>query len=397
LNSNSNLKLKPFPFVACFLFACTPASDPDAGALLAKPGQPLPGLDSAQLARFAAGQAIFHQEFTPEQGLGPLFNQRRCSSCHDLPTVGGSGVEPVTKATRFDGNACDLLTDEGGDVIQHRSTPALEKLGVMRERVPPRATAIVTLFAPPLYGAGLIETIPEETIIARADSADANGDGISGRVGRTPDGRIGRFGRKAEFNNLADFVAAAAVLELGLTSSTHPAEESINGSPSPPQADLASDPELDDVSIFLLVDYIRMLALPARDSFPNAVRDTLNRGERVFHDIACTNCHVPVTRTGPSGIAALSGKTVRLYSDFLLHDLGPMLPGSCRLAASPSEFRTAPLAGLRLRPLLLESGNRAGIEEAIRLHAGEAERSKQSFAMLPEESRRALLRWLYSL
>ncbi|NNM32717.1 MAG: hypothetical protein HKO53_06605, partial [Gemmatimonadetes bacterium] len=86
--------------VLCGLSACAGESVP--GPLVeAAPGEPLPGLTSVELGQFSSGKALFGRPFTPEEGLGPLFNQERCVSCHDLPSSGGHGAEPVTKVTHF--------------------------------------------------------------------------------------------------------------------------------------------------------------------------------------------------------------------------------------------------------------------------------------------------------
>jgi CxxC motif-containing protein (DUF1111 family) len=362
-------------------------------------GAPLPGLDSTWLARFAEGQALFHTEFTPEQGLGPLFNQRRCSSCHDLPRLGGMGEEPITKATRFEPpSRCDLLVAEGGDNIQQRATPPLRELGVEFEDVPASATAVAAVVPPPLYGLGLLEAIPESDLLAREDPDDEDGDGISGRAGRTEAGRIARFGRKAEFATLYDFIEGAIRFEIGLTTPAHPVEESLNGRPVPPASDPVPEPEASEEMLASLTDFVRLLAPPERDApAADTARAVIRQGERAFGESGCDRCHVPAMRTGPAAVRVMAGKTLRLYSDLLLHDLGAGLATVCGFAAAPSEFRTAPLMGLRLRHKYLHDGRARSIEQAIRLHGGEAERARDAFERLPVEGQHAMIRFLLSL
>ena len=105
------------------------------------PGEPLAGLSQEELGRFLLGRALFERLTTPDEGLGPLFNEERCSACHGEPASGGSGPALVLKATRYEDGQCDLLVDEGGDNIQQRATPLLQARGTAREKVPARATA----------------------------------------------------------------------------------------------------------------------------------------------------------------------------------------------------------------------------------------------------------------
>ena len=126
----------------------------------------MPGLNPEEAEQFILGQTLFNRAFTPEEGLGPLFNQARCSSCHDLPTSGGHGAEPVTKASHFDElTGCNLLREEGGDLLQASVVPALRAAGVLPERIPVSATAVTELRAPSLYGIGLVEVIDDDDIL----------------------------------------------------------------------------------------------------------------------------------------------------------------------------------------------------------------------------------------
>lgn len=376
-----------------FCVACESGSE----SVRRQPGQPLPGLTEEEMGRFLLGKAVFDRLTTPEEGLGPLFNQDRCSSCHDLPSSGGMGAESVTKATRWENGTCDLLVHEGGDNIQSHATPLLQAHGIMREAYPPSATARVEVTPPKLYGSGLVEAIPDEVVLAREDPDDADGDGISGRAGRTPDGRLGRFGRKLEHPTVFDFIEGALRAELGLTTPMHPEEETINGVPIPPETDPMPDPEIDERGVNLLTDYVRFLAPSVREELSPAARDTVERGERVFADVGCGSCHVPSMRTGPNAVAAWDRKTVELYSDMLLHDMGPALADVCGPDASPSEYRTARLMGLRFHDTYLHNGRAVSLRQAVMLHGGEASAVRDRFSRLPVADQTALLRFLASL
>ncbi|MCZ6917544.1 MAG: hypothetical protein O7I93_12265, partial [Gemmatimonadetes bacterium] len=196
-------------------------------AVRGEPGTHLPGLSDAQATEFFAGQALFNKVFTPEEGLGPLFNENQCSACHTDPAIGGvGGFERVIKATRFEGpGQCDYLSREGGENVRKKATPLLQAHGVLKEEMPPSATERGLFITPPLFGLGLVEAIADETILTAEDPDDANGDGISGRAGRTPDGGLGRFSKKAELATILDFVEGALRFEMGLTTPLHTEEE----------------------------------------------------------------------------------------------------------------------------------------------------------------------------
>jgi len=362
------------------ILACTG----DAAAT-GEPGAPLPGLRDVDLARFRAGQALFDKVYTPPEGLGPTFNENQCSACHTRPASGGtSGFERVVKATRFTAPAaCDPLREDGGVNIRSQATPLLQARGVHGEAIPSRATAVGRFTPPFLFGLGLVEAIPDERILAAEDPDDRNHDGISGRAGRTPDGRVARFGRKAEFATVREFVETALRLEMGLTAGN--AVDAVNGKPAPRAIDPVPDPEVGRTSVDLLTAFVRLLAAPAALSpVTTAQRDTIAEGRRIFTALGCTGCHTPVLRTGMgSDIPALNNRAVPLYSDLLLHDMGPGLADVCGYTATPAELRTEPLMGVGRRDRLLHDGRTDDLREAILAHGGEAQRSRDAFARLP--------------
>jgi CxxC motif-containing protein (DUF1111 family) len=300
--------------------------------------------------------------------------------------------------THFDSvTGCDPLTEQGGPVRQERSTPLAQALGIFREEVAPSATERIREVPPLLYGLGLIEAIPEEQIEGLADPLDADGDGISGRVHRLPDGRMGRLTRKAEVATILEFAEKAFISDIGLTSARFPAEETLNGVPLPPESDPVPDPELDPEIVSAVADFVRFLAPPSPEEPSSAaIRDTLASGSRIFMEAGCASCHVPSLRTGEHEVAALNRKTVPLYSDLLLHDMGPDYRGVCAGDVPPTEFRTARLTGMRLRePYSLGSGE--GLEAMILSHGGEAQRARDAFERLNPEGRRLIMRFLRSL
>lgn len=396
--------LASFAFLAAACGRAAPRPDGAAelraaAAVAAAAGEPLPGLTPAQLADFRAGAALFDKIFSPEEGLGPLFNENQCSACHTDPAPGGTGEQRLRKATRFiPPNRCDTLTAAGGENVRTRATPLLVARGIHREAVPAAATEQARFTVPFLFGLGLAEAVPDSTLAAHADSADRDHDGVSGRVGKDSDGRIGRFGRKAEARSIPEFVSGALHFEMGLTSPLRPEEGTLDGRPFPQGSDPTPEPEIDQRRLDLLSAFVRFLAplrrAPARDAADAAV---VARGERIFHEIGCTACHTPVLRTGSSPVPALDHKAVALYSDLLLHDMGPALRSVCGRGSTPTEIRTAILMGVRYRRELLHDGRALGIPDAVAAHGGEATRARAAFQALPLQQRLALLRFLDTL
>ena len=362
-------------------------------------GTPLPGVTTYESEQFVLGQALFNRTFTPEEGLGPLFNQVSCSSCHDLPTSGGHGAEPVTKVSDFDERTgCNLLKEDGGDLLQASVVPALRTAGILPERIPVSATAVTELRAPALYGIGLVGAIEDEDILIKADPDDQDGDGISGRPGLGPDGSLGRFGNKAQHATLSEFIENAIRGEMGLTTPAHPVEEMPNGLPLPEGSDPVPDPEIETSDLTLLSAYIGFLAQPPRRTLDSPEDQAASEeGRQIFANIGCATCHTPTLVTGNHQSSALNRKRFRIYSDLLLHDMGPELASICAPGASPSEWRTTRLVGLYLRSEFLHDGRARSVRDAILMHGGEAESARYRFQDLTPELQQSVLLFLRTL
>jgi CxxC motif-containing protein (DUF1111 family) len=369
-----------------------------------EPGDPLPGLTRSERDQFVRGRAVFSREFTPETGLGPLFNSTSCGECHEEPKLGGVGDEVELHATAFltrsaapgpgGQAACDLLARFGGPVFQSQTTPALKAaLKIDEEPVPPEATGRAQRSTPELFGLGLLDAVPDDVILAYADPDDRDHDGISGRPNHSPDGRLGRFGRKAFVPTLREFTAGAFLIEQGITSPAQPVEETIGGRAIPPGVDPVPEPEITQEDLDLAVAFVRLLAPPS----PRRAGTAGRQGRRLFETIGCAACHAPRLKSGDDAVAALRHREIAAFTDLLLHDMGPELADICLGEASPAEFRTEPLMGLRLRTKFLHDGRATSIEEAILQHGGEGSGSRDRFKALPSGERAALLAFLQSL
>ena len=183
-----------------------------------------------------------------------------------------------------------------------------------------------------------------------------------------------------------------------MTTPFSPAEETINGTPVPPETDPAPDPEITAEDVEKATRFTRFLAPPPQQCFTNhGDRYLAWRGQKLFAQLKCAECHVPKMKTGPSAVKALNRKTVALYSDLLLHDMGPGLADICLGLAHPSEFRTEMLMGLRFREQFLHDGSAQTVQEAIERHSGEAQQSRDKFKALSEADKKALLKFLETI
>jgi len=363
-------------------------------AKVVKPGDPVPGLTREQRDRFARGKVVFDSAFTPAAGLGPLFNATGCGECHEDPAAGGRGDEIEIHATAFHAPTCDPLVQEGGPVVQQHTTPALKQaLGIDSEPFPPSATARAHRTSPVVFGRGLLDLVSDSVILSYADPDDRNHDGIRGRPGRSLDGRIGRFGRKAFVPSLHEFNAGAFPTETGVTDPEQPTEENVGGQPLPPGVDPVADPEITQDALDLADDFVRFLGAPT----PVKLGKDGRRGRELFSQIGCASCHIPTLRTGGSPVRALAHRDFPAYTDLLLHDMGPDLADICLGVATPSDFRTEPLLDLRDAKRFLHDGQATTLEQAIDLHGGEGSGARDRFKVLSAADRSAIIAFLKAL
>jgi CxxC motif-containing protein (DUF1111 family) len=187
---------------------------------------------------------------------------------------------------------------------------------------------------------------------------------------------------------------------MGITNRLLPTENAPNGNAqllarfdNVADPEDMTDPATGKAGIDMLTDFQRFLAPPA----PVALTVRGVAGKAQFETLGCALCHVPELKTGVSPVAALSQKTIALYSDLLLHDMGALGDGIAQAAAQPGEFRTPPLWGLRASAPYLHDGRAANVDAAIRAHDGEGRIARNRYVALPAARRAELLEFLNSL
>jgi CxxC motif-containing protein (DUF1111 family) len=423
-------------------------------AALAQPGPPQPplppngppgggaiqGVTASELAYFMEGAARFRevdsvsgtQPGAAGSGLGPRFNLNSCVGCHAQPGPGGSSprVNPqIAVATQFGAqNTIPAFIQQNGPVRVVRfqrnadGTPdgGVHDLFVISGRSdaagckiaqPDFATAVAqnnTSFRipTPLFGAGLVESIPDGTILANlaANSAVKTALGISGRVNRNGnDGTVTRYGWKAQNKSPLMFAGEAYNVEQGVTNEIFPTERDetpgcvFNAAPEDRTNLTATTTTAAMSDIVAFAEFMRYLAPPP----PPQLSASAQRGSQVFAQIGCILCHTQTLQTGNSGSAALSNKAVQLYSDLAIHNMGQGLnDGITQGLAQGGDWRTAPLWGLGTRLFFLHDGRASDIPTAIEAHAGagsEATKVINGYSALTAQQKQDLLNFLQSL
>ena len=364
-------------------------------------GGPLAGITPSEFTEFRLGLDDFTEVETAEEGLGPAFNGTSCAVCHSVPAIGGGGVILEVRAGYSDGRGEASALNEAGDTLIHMlSTPSHGCQAIIPDDV-----NVIARRAPiPLFGAGLVEAIPDEALLALEDPDDRNRDGVSGRAAIVVDvatggRRVGRFGWKAQHATLLAFGADAYRNEMGITNDLFPNEFAFGVSSAQmrlcdpiPDPEDRRDPATRRRGIDNFESFMKFLAPIGRARSDGASL----AGERTFAAIGCTNCHVPSLTTGPHANPLFHRRSVPLFSNLMLHDIGTG-DGIQQAAAAPSEIRTPALWGLRFRRPLLHDGSAATIAEAVTRHRGEADTARRGYERLTSEEREQLLAFLRSL
>ena len=414
-------------------------------------GLPARNLKREERRTFAVGNSFFRQNWVTapastdaRDGLGPTFNALSCSSCHTLDgrakppddpddpergllfrlsipgrgPHGGPMPDPLYGGQLQD-RAVLLVPQEGRMIVLYREEPGEFDDGEPYSLRAPSYQVGELVFgplhpevmispgvAPAVVGMGLLEAIPEETILALADPEDANNDGISGRPNmvwdiRRGDLALGRFGWKANQPTVEQQTAGAFLGDIGVTSGLFPQENCPGSQPDCASTPDGGSPEIPDERFAKVVFYTQTLAVPAmRDVADSQVA----QGAEVFVEAGCHLCHTPSYTTGEHPVTAVSHQAIYPYTDLLLHDMGPSLAdGRPDFEAGGREWRTPPLWGIGLvktvngHTIFLHDGRARNLAEAILWHGGEAAESRDAFKALTKQERDALIRFLESL
>ncbi|MEZ6195289.1 MAG: di-heme oxidoredictase family protein [Planctomycetota bacterium] len=407
----------PLALAAGLLTACT-GGGTESNVQVSTLGQAMDGITADQQAAFERGRALFSKRFGPSEGLGPLYNATSCESCHSTPVPGGSAKmyrNFYIAAVGFPGFQFALPGTPSVVVPAFGQTPhATSSFSTTARRSNLPTTifglpvAITQRNALPTFGVGLFETISDATILANADPDDLDGDGISGR-GNYFNGGLGRFGTKAQSNNLEQFTRGPLNNQMGITSnpfqgtgatvSLGEGRLQVGADPTAPLVDMdgVPDPEISEQDLSDLIAFARFLAPPRKKAFSAEA----TQGEQLFGQIGCTKCHIPALQ-GTDG-------PVEAYTDLLLHDMGPGLadgvhmPGtvpqasSISLGTTESEWRTQPLWGVSMSAPFLHDGRAETLDEAILLHGGEAQTIRDTYVGLSDAERAAIIAFLEAL
>ena len=407
---------------------------------------PIPGLNQRDSRVHDLGDQFFEQPFVSAPaprfgGLGPIYNNTACTNCHHndgfgQPTFGqvGSsllmrisipGADPhggPNPAPGFGGQVqnvaligvkpeatVELSYSEQAFTFSDGETASLRTPTYTLTNpyiALPAGYMTSPRLGPPVFGLGLLELIPESTIVGFADPHDANGDGIKGHPNyvynpQTKRTELGRFGLKCNTSTLLVQVATAFQQDMGLTSYIQP-HKSVYGQEQMASIADTTVPDLADSMVDFVTFYVRTLSVPARR---NVTDPTVKRGEAIFSQIQCASCHIPTMYTGTCvQLPALSNQRIHPYTDLLVHDMGPGLADNRPdYLAGGSEWRTSPLWGRGMFeqtngiPYFLHDGRARTLTEAILWHGGEAKNSHDKFTQLSKTDRSALIAFLQSL
>ena len=415
--------------------------DNGAGAF----GTAFPHLTAAQESVHEIGDIAFEQTFVSapaliNPGLGPIFNNVSCTSCHindgrGKPPVNGEQISSLLIRVSIPGTDAhggpNPARGFGGQLQQRAIFGAVPEALVKIDwtenqysfadgetyslRTPtytlenpyiplPAGLMISPRVAPPVFGLGLLEAVDEPTILALADEQDLNHDGISGKPNyawNIVEGKktIGKFGWKAANTSILQQSAGAYNEDMGITSFVFPHESSAGQA----QYDGRDDEyEVSDSILYAVEFYIRTLAVPARRNADDAI---VLQGKKIFAEAKCAACHVPRLRTKVNvAFPEISNQVIFPYTDMLVHDMGTGLADNRPdNEATGQEWRTSPLWGIGLTRVVnghqnfLHDGRARTLMEAIMWHGGEAEQSKEYIRTISSSDRAALIKFLESL
>jgi CxxC motif-containing protein (DUF1111 family) len=366
---------------------------------------------------YVLDQQIYEITHDPTTGLGPVFNARACSDCHQNPVSGGASQFTELRAGHLDTNGNfvnpTVFINDGANTITGRSlindravVPEAQEHISATENIRALRAALSTL------GDGFVEAIDDATLIEISRSQPALSEGsIHGEFVQMPvleapgQTRVGRFGWKDQHSSLLSFIGDAYLNEMGVTNRLRPKDTTSIGKVTPDPEDVPDNLGLADIDHF--AQFLRGTKAPPRDETLAASPAAL-AGQALFEQTGCSVCHVSAIVTAPSGTLinggtfivpeALGSKIIHPYSDFLLHDIGT---GDGIVQGGPQDtahkLRTSPLWGLRTRPRFMHDLTSLSLGSAINRHAGEADDVRERFERLSDQQKQDLFTFLNSL
>ena len=400
-------------------------------------GRALPGISASD---FNNAKAAFARTSTPDDGLGPIYNEAACGACHAAGATGGAGEVSVLRFGRFRSDGTfDTLSALGGLLLERQSlgtwtNKSGQSCTVPTESVPAEATVEGGRLTPPLFGLGLVDAMPDSFFVelAAAEPDAVRGIALGADI-KLPDPRIpqqsvgghrvGRFSWKAVVPSLLEFAAGAYLNEMGVTSQHCVRGQSImafaselapNGVPVPVECQ-DNLPGTDDVvgacdgertaiqeNVAAFATFMTFLAPPPRRQSDERFEAASRQGERLFDRVGCARCHTPRTFTTPAHpFNGVPGNyDFHPFSDFLVHDMGALGDRIGNNGDSIDRIRmmrTAPLWGIRFRTRLLHDGRATSIPAAVAEHDGQAASASASFAALSAHEKKALVQFVLGL
>jgi CxxC motif-containing protein (DUF1111 family) len=364
-------------------------------------------------AEFDRVLAIFEEREGIDEGLGPVYNAQSCAECHQNPVTGGISQIAELRAGHLDffGNFVDAA---GGSLINDRAIDAQ-----IQERVAGAETVRTLRVSTNVLGAGFVEAINSNTLVAIANSQPGqSGGAIAGQVITVPvveaGGalRVGRFGWKNQHASLLSFSGDAYLNEMGITSRLNPTENtsvgrSVAAFDNVPDPEDVPDPGEENADIDEFTTFMRATKAPPRDTALAATAAAV-AGSNTFNSIGCNICHVRDITTAPAGTiinggafvvpAALGNKIIHPFGDFLLHNIGTgdgIVQNGGQSTAN--KLRTMPLWGTRTRDRHMHDGLSLTFTDAILRHAGEATIVTNRFRALTGTQQSNLIVFLQSL
>ena len=422
------------------------ASDPGVRGGAAGAGGHIDGLSTNEIAFFDLGKEDFEEAEDVPDGVGPRMNLDGCGGCHSQPATGGTspalnpqvafaskdgGTDFVPSFIHLDGPIREARfvknpdgTPDGGVTNLFTITGRTDANGCnIRQPDFDREIArnnVIFRIPTPVFGAGLIEQIPDATILANQNSnasqksalgirGKPNRVRISGMANNNPnDGTIARFGWKAQNVSLLLFSGEAYNVEMGITNELFQNERDQTAEcqfamvPNDVQ-NMDATTVLESVTaIENFANFQRFLAPPMPSPDTPGGAESIAKGKAKFSEVGCALCHTPALKTGALiTVPALRDQTANLFSDLLVHDMGDGLAdGVSQGQAGPREFRTSPLWGLGKRIFFLHDGRTSDLLRAIREHSSsgsEANAVISKFNDLRESQKQDLLNFLRSL